>query len=259
MNTSKFRSSLCVSKLIILLVFCQAHGIAQGDVESDEITFITTDSIKVYGDLYSTNMIAPTIILFHQAGSNGRGEYDRIIPQLLKLEFNVLVLDQRVGGQLFGSWNRTVAHIPDNEFEYCDAYPDLVGALNYIIEKGFSGQKFVWGSSYSASLAIRLASEYGDKINGVLAFSPASGGPMQACRPDEYFEVLNSPLLLLRPAKEMEIESVSMQYELAKQNGAETYISEYGVHGSSMLDALRTGHDTKGTWQAVKTFLNGIK
>jgi pimeloyl-ACP methyl ester carboxylesterase len=224
-----------------------------------EITFFTNDSIKIFGDLYELNKTAPTILLFHQSGSNAKAEYNSIIPILEKEGFNVLAIDQRQGGQIYGDYNRTVANIPNNQFGYCDAYSDLETALRFILKSGFTGKKILWGSSYSGSLAIKLANQYQKDINGVLAFSPASGGPMQECRPDEYFGTLKTPLLLLRPAQEMEIESAKNQFELAKQNNHQTYIAEHGVHGSSMLVKERVGNDVDDNWNVVKTFLENFK
>ena len=67
---------------------------------------------------------------------------------------------------------------------------------------------------------------YNDDVDGVLAFSPASGGPMKHCKPDEYFETLKVPLLLLRPLQELEIESVKNQFELAQKTNHQVYIEK---------------------------------
>lgn len=227
--------------------------------ETNEVTFYAKDSVKVFGDLYELNKTAPTILIFHQGGSNATGEYKTIIPTLVKKGFNVLAIDQRVGGQVYGNYNRTVANMTTNNFNYCDAYPDLEAALNYVLENNFTGKKIIWGSSYSGSLAVKLANEYQEKIAGVLAFSPASGGPLQACKADNYFETLKLPLLLLRPNQEMERESSKNQFELAQKNGHQTYIAENGVHGSSMLVKERVKNDVDKNWNAVLSFLNQVE
>lgn len=227
-----------------------------------EISFHTPDSIQIFGDLYKNDKKENTIILFHQGGSNARGEYATIIPRLVEEGFNVLAIDQRVGGQIYGSFNRTLANIPTNSFNdgygYCDAYNNLESALNFIIDSGFTGNKIIWGSSYSASLAIQLANRRQDDIAGVLAFSPATGGSMKECLPDPYFESLKRPLLLLRPPNEMENEGPKLQLELAKKYNHQTYVAQYGVHGSSMLVKERVGHDVEETWKVVYAFLNEI-
>lgn len=228
---------------------------------SQEISFYTPDSIKIFGDLYELDKKENTIILFHQGGSNARGEYAPIIPKLIEKGFNILAIDQRVGGQFYGSYNRTLANIPTNSFGdgygYCDAYNNLESALDYIIDSGFSGNKIIWGSSYSASLAIQLANNRQNDVNGVLAFSPASGGSMKDCLPDKYFESLKLPLLLLRPPNEIN-ENTTLQINLANEHNHQTYVAKNGVHGSSMLVKERVGNNVEETWEVVFSFLNEI-
>nr|WP_299072886.1 hypothetical protein [uncultured Allomuricauda sp.] len=255
--------SICI---LFLFSACQKKSKIEDTTTSDsveEISFVTSDGIKIYGDLYEIDKTSTVILLFHQGGSNARAEYGSIIPKLVDKGFNILAIDQRMGGQIYGNYNRTLTTISDhsfgNPYTYCDAYNNLESALDFIIGSEFTGNKIVWGSSYSASLAIQLASQNQDKINAVLAFSPASGGSMKNCLPDPYFETLKVPLLLLRPPNEMENENVQAQFELAKVNGHQTYAAKYGVHGSSMLVSERVGNDVSETWEVVTTFLEEIR
>lgn len=258
-------------KFLLLICVCGSALLGFGKYEVNnsndlikgkEIHFFTSDSIQIFGDLYELNKEGKTILLFHQGGSNARGEYTPIIPTLIQNGYNVLAIDQRSGGQYYGSYNRTLANIPTHiygdGYGYCDAYNNLEGALDYIIDTGFSGTKVLWGSSYSASLAIQLASKRQQDVDGVLAFSPASGGSMKDCLPDEYFETLKRPLLLLRPPSEMESEKSKVQFELAKKFGHQTNVPKSGVHGSSMLVENRVGADVQETWKVVVSFLQTI-
>lgn len=231
--------------------------------EVTEINFITSDGIRIVGDLYERKKEDPTILLFHQAGSNARGEYGPIIPRLILMGYNVLAIDQRSGGQQFGSYNRTIAQLPDTsfyqEYGYCDAYNNLEGALDFMIQQGFTGPKIIWGSSYSAALVVQLASKRSEDIAGVLAFSPASGGALADCNPNDYFSTITIPMLVLRPPHEMEVESVQVQADLARSHQFEVFVGEYGRHGSSMLVKDRVGHSVEDTWEAVIAFLNKVK
>lgn len=238
---------------------CEESKNAAGEIsQGKEVSFLSADSVQIIADLYERSKTAPTILLFHQGGSNARAEYGTIIPQLIDKGYNVIAVDQRSGGQRYGSYNRTVARIAENNFSYCDAYADLESALDYLVKADFSGRKILWGSSYSASLAIKLANDRPEAVDGVLAFSPASGGPMQACRPDEYFATLQVPLLLLRPKREMEIPSVNEQFELARENNHQVYVAENGVHGSSMLVAKRVKADVAENWHIVDSFITSV-
>lgn len=229
------------------------------DIQANEITFKTLDGITIYGDLYLSDKgkSAPIILLFHQGGGNARAEYQTIIPRLLEKSYNLMAIDQRQGGSYLGGTNRTVNEL-DEEYTYCDAYPDLEAALQEAGRRGFSGEKIIWGSSYSAALVIRMAVEHKKELAGVLAFSPASGEPMQGCRPDDYFKEVSLPLLVLRPQSEMEREGAQKQFQLIKDNNHQTYIAHNGVHGSSMLNPARVEGSVEQHWEAVLSFLGQI-
>ena len=237
--------------------------VEQDETGYQEISFYTSDSIKVFGQLYERNKSNDIILLFHQGGSNARGEYRTIIPRLLDNNFNILAIDQRVGGQIYGSYNRTIANIPGNSFDnnygYCDAYNNLEGALDYLIQTGNTSGKILWGSSYSASLSMKLASIRGQDLIGVLAFSPASGRVMDGCNPEDFIEMVEIPMIILKPPNEMESERSQQLYDLAAKLGHQTYVAENGIHGSSMLVESRVGKEVSKNWEIVLTFLHQIR
>jgi dienelactone hydrolase len=224
-----------------------------------EVTLVAADGIVVFADFYhppsADDRDGAIVILFHQAGGDARGEYSSIVPRLLQAGYEVLAVDQRSGGDRFGGVNRTVAEL-NREYGYCEAYPDLEAALAWAVETHEARSVAVWGSSYSAALVIRLAVDHPDDVDAVLAFSPASGEPMEGCRPDGVLRDLRIPAMALRPDREMEIESVSAQAMELERNGVVVVVSEGGVHGSSMLDPVRTSGDVEPTWRAVLEFLS---
>lgn len=220
-----------------------------------EVSFVTSDNIRIYGDYYPGDSQKATILLCHQGGSNARAEYSGIIDTLQQLAYPVLAIDMRTGGQLYGSWNRTIAHLGLSRYSYCDAYSDLEAAVDFLRKDKKEQNIILWGSSFSAALVIKYANKHPQNIYKVLAFSPASGEPMQGCMPEEFFETLKVPLLVLRPGKEMEIEYIKEQIAKASKYNHQTYVSDNGVHGSSMLVEDRTKHDVKSTWQKVMGFI----
>ncbi len=247
---------------LLLLTACQntpTEMVQTSVEETNEVNFYTSDSLQIFGELYEVDKTGSSILLFHQGGSNARGEYSSIIPKLQEKGFNVLAIDQRRGGQRYGSYNRVVANMHLNRYEYCDALPDLEGALNFMSKAGYTGNKILWGSSYSAALAVQLASSKPDEVSAVLSFSPASGGPMESCNPNLLFESLKTPLLVLRPGNEAKMESVQAQLALAKEHGHQTYVAGNGVHGSSMLVEERIKGSADTTWNVVNTFLEKFK
>ncbi len=231
---------------------------AVSQTQTTEITFQASDGQTVYGDAFTSHgSNAPLIILFHQAGSNGRGEYKSITPKLVANGYNVLQIDQRSGGGRFGSSNRTVKS-RGGKTKYCPAYADMEGALAHA-KSLTNGPIFAWGSSYSAALTLKLAGEHGADLAGALSFSPASGGGMGECAANTFIKTINIPTLGLRPRSEMTKAGGIPQKAMFEAQGLNYFVAEDGVHGSSMLDPSRAKGDTAPTWAAVLTFLNKHK
>lgn len=223
----------------------------------EQVEFQAADEVRIFGDIYALpgGKSAPIVLLFHQARGDARGEYAGIASRLLDNGYNVFAIDQRSGGDLFGRENRTVAHAERNDYGYCDVYPDLEAALQYIRDAGFDGPLAVWGSSYSAALVFQLAARHPDQVDAVLGFSPASGAPLAECSIGDYLDDLNTPALALRPQREAEIESVKAQMQDFAARGVQVHVADPGVHGSSMLSEERVGGSTESTWQRVLDFL----
>jgi pimeloyl-ACP methyl ester carboxylesterase len=242
-----------VLKLIALIGVTQTAG-----AETQTFTTTTTDGITVHGELYTSPGVsrdAPLILLFHQGASNGRAEYEPLAPRLLEQGYNLISIDQRRGGERFGGLNRTLAGVGDTEYSYCDVMPDLEAALAYARESGFDGPTVAWGSSYSAALIFKLALDHPDEIDAVIAFSSASGEPMEGCMPEMYSGEVTQPVLALRPTREMQVPYVPGQMELFSEQGHQTYVADPAVHGSSMLNETRVGSPVEETWAVVLGFL----
>lgn len=224
---------------------------------AEQLVFESTDGVTVYSDLYraEADQAAPVILLFHQARGDGRGEYGPIIGRLSERGYHVLAVDQRSGGDLFGNVNRTVANLRDRDVSYCDVYPDLEASLRKMRALGFDGPAVAWGSSYSAALVFQLAAKNRGDVAAVLAFSPASGGPLADCAPKLFSKDLDIPILVLRPLKELEVPSVPPQMERFRAEGHTTFVADPGVHGSSMLVEDRVGGSTETTWSVVLSFI----
>ncbi len=224
-----------------------------------EITFSSTDGTKVYADVYETGApkSAPVIVLFHQAGGDARGEYGPIVPRLLAHGVHAIAVDARSGGDRFGGVNRTAAAFADDP-GYCAAEQDLVAAIDAARAEGFTGPLLIAGSSYSAGLTIRIAARHADKIDGALAFSPAAGGPMADCSPNDVINDVGVPLLALRPANEAAIPAVAEQLDAVAAAGHATFVADPGAHGASMLVAERVDGDVEPTWTAVLAHLDRV-
>jgi len=228
-----------------------------GGASAEEITFTASDGSTVYADEipHATGKSAPLLILFHQAGGDGRAEYSYAAPRFSEAGYSLLVIDQRSGGDRFGGPNRTVAARGEST-GYCEAYADMEAALAYAGQNGYTGPVFAAGSSYSAGLVVKLGAENTDKLAGVIAFSPASGGPMKNCSPNGFAATTKTPTMVLRPATEMRNPGALAQFKQFTDAGHTMFIANRGVHGSSMLDPARTKANVEATWAAVMAFLS---
>ncbi len=224
-----------------------------------EVTFAASDGQQVFGTWYSAGRPPKAIIIAaHQAGASGDAEYNEIAFKLAVQGYDVLAIDQRSGGDRFGGVNRTVA-ARGISGGYCEAEADITGALRFVRDRSAGIPIVLWGSSYSAALVIRVAATDRERVAGVLAFSPASGTPMDGCRAEESAQQLSVPLMVLRPQSEIAIESVAEQAELFRAAGHTVVVADPGVHGSSMLVAERVpGGMVDGTWERVLGWLGGV-
>jgi len=238
--------------LLVPLLFA---SLVSAGTEPKEVSFTAADGVEVYADLYRADAGADLVLLFHQAGGDARGEYEWIANRLVQVGFHVLAVDQRVGGDRFGGVNRTMASlVSERELTYCDAYPDLLAALTWAETEDLGNRRFAWGSSYSAALAVRLAAEHGDRLAGVLAFSPA-GSRMGDCATSVFAPRVEIPVFAARPDGEVEVDSVREQLEDFAVIGFRTFVAIGGVHGSSMLHPERAKGEVEPAWKAVLEFL----
>lgn len=246
--------------LLLLSAALQANAAEASDsLPAKEIQAKAEDDVVVFGDYYrSTEPASGTVLLFHQAGGDARGEYAAIAQRLTRYGYDVYAWDARSGGDHFGSENRTVTALGESIEGYCGAYPDLEEALQYAIAQNAKKPVIAIGSSYSAALVIRLAAEHSDHLAGVVAFSPASG-LMEDCDVTDW--LARSPgvnKLVFRPANEMEFPPVAEQVEFLQSHDVEVFVAPDAPHGASMLNAERSEGDVTSTWNRLLEFFKSV-
>lgn len=244
-----------------LVAFGFSISVLPAGAQTPRIVELTTrDAVTIPAhELDSADGGGPFVLLFHQGGASGWAEYAPIAPRLRELGYRTLIIDQRRGGDLFGGTNEVAAAFDAEATSYCDVMPDLEAALDYARAADPSLRAILWGSSYSAALVIQLAARRPDDVAGVLAFSPASGDPMDGCRPEPWAEQLSAPLLVMRPDAEMENAGTAEQLALFADLGARIFVADPGLHGSSMLVEERVGADTRPAWRVVIDFLSSVR
>jgi len=244
----------CRSLLCQLIVLIATIGMTASPNRAQENVLLEAeDGLQVTADLYPAPFeAAPWIVATHQAGSS-RGEYREIAPRLQKLGYHVLSLDQRSGRQFADIFNETAKRAVDAGLatNYVDALPDIIAGVTYV-RSLTQAPVLIWGSSYSAALALVIAGQEIGHVDGVLAFSPGeylSGlGVAQAAASIEV------PVFITSAASETD--QWSAIYEAIAGSEKVAFQPEQGgVHGSSALIPDRNAN-AEDYWQAVEAFLS---
>ena len=181
------KSSLPLLLCFALVLSLTPNSTAQQDSKSNAdsaakessafmtVKFASEDGLEITGELYQANADkqTPFIVLCHQAGWS-RGEYREIAPKLNKMGFNCLAIDQRSGGGVNNVTNETVARAKSAKkgTAFLDAEQDMIAAVKWAKANYASGNVILWGSSYSSALALRIAGEHNELVNGVMSFAP---------------------------------------------------------------------------------------
>jgi len=221
--------------------------------------FPSEDGLEIMAELYlkSDDKQSPFIVLCHQAGWS-RGEYREIAPKLVELGFNCLAIDQRSGGTVNDVTNETARKAAEakKEATYVDAEQDMIAAIKWARANHAEGKVLLWGSSYSAALALRVAGEHPELVDGVLAFAPG-----------EYFIRFKKPAdWIASSAKKIKSPTLitSAKHEFPRWEAIFNAIpgdtkvkfvpETKGNHGSRALWAKFD--DSPEYWNSVKAFLS---
>lgn len=253
MSKSKYFRLFLINTLLLFVLAASA--------QDKTVKFKTFDKVIVTADLYAPNPPGSSfIILYHQANYS-RGEYLEIAPKLNAMGFNCLAVDLRSGEAVNGIENETwkFADSLNMETRYIDAYTDMRAAVSYVRGKYPSAKVFLLGSSYSSSLAIKLASDFPKGISGVAAFSPG-----------EYFSKFGWSRTIIETSASRvkcpvfitsslnERESWQKIYNAIPTQTKVSFLpSTGGKHGAKALWAAFPENDQY--WKALKAFLMKYK
>jgi pimeloyl-ACP methyl ester carboxylesterase len=168
-----------------------------------------------------------------------------------------LAVDLRSGEAINGIENKTwkFADSLKMETRYTDAYTDMRASVSYV-KKNYPGTKIIlFGSSYSASLVLKLASDYPLGISGVISFSPG-----------EYFakfgwnrEIIKisaakitCPVFIASPTNEQD--SWKAIYDAIPGQSKVSFVPQSGgTHGAKTL--WNAFPENQEYWKALNTFL----
>lgn len=221
-------------------------------LETKRVEFRSKDGLPIFGELYgASDKSRPIILLCHQAKSS-RGEYRAIAPRLIKKGFICLAIDQRSGEVMNKVVNLTAQQAKEQKKAtgYADARQDIEAAISWIRKEGFTGKLTLWGSSYSAALALMIgASE--KEVSAVLSFSPGDYLKPKGTVAGEAAG-LTVPLLILAPERERS--QATALAKVVKSKEKTVLIHADVMHGSRTLFKPKPSQ-SKAAWEAVFTFL----
>lgn len=210
-----------------------------------------SDSLLVTFDHYHILKEMPVMLLFHQAGWS-RGEYKSTADSLYRLGFNVLAADLRSGNEVKGVVNQTAKRAREQDLAttYLEAEKDMLAVLNFAREYYPQSAIHLTGSSYSAGLALKIATEH-QGIASVSAFSPGEyyGDELKLA---ELIDELRVPVFFV--SSKAEVEEVNKLMEVVESRKKIHFIpSNDGYHGSRALWPEHEG--SFALWKAYKGFL----
>ncbi len=222
----------------------------------EKITFPSLDSLLISAHVYHLSDDAPIILLCHQAGYN-KFEYEGIAQQLNELGFNCIAIDQRSGGPIVDHSNETTlrAVAEGLSTDYLDAEQDILAAIRFAAQK-YDRKVILWGSSYSATLALYLAIEQ-DLVGAVISFSPGDYFKDQKGSLVEKLSGFKKPMFVTSSKREEPgIEELVNEMQLTDHQLH--FIPEgAGHHGSRALWKDQRGGEEY--WTAIRAFLTGLK
>ena len=220
----------------------------------ETLQFSSKDGLLITADSYSVKHSKGLILLCHRSHCN-RGEYRETAPKLNKLGFSCLAIDQRSGMNIFGVINETSTLAKRNSLAtgYLDAKQDIEAAVEYAYNLNQQRPLIILGSSYSASLALLIAS-HSDKTAAVIAFSP--GESLKGIAVAEEIKSLTLPMFVTGAKKEISnIENV-LRF-VSSKNITLFKPKTDGFHGSKTLWESVKGYETY--WSSLAEFLSNIQ
>lgn len=164
------------------------------------LEFKSRDGLLISADCYPAKP-ERNVLLCHQSHCN-RGEYRETAPRLAGLGFSCIAIDQRSGMNVFGVVNEpsTRAKHAGVATGYLDARQDIEAAVDFACRRNGGKPIVLFGSSYSAALALWIAA-CSDKIAAVVSFSP--GEHLKGVRLSEALAPLFKPVFATGALREI--------------------------------------------------------
>ena len=223
----------------------------------ETLNFPSKDGLEITADFYPhSQKDAPFVLLCHQAGWS-RGEYRETAKWFNAQGVHAFAIDQRSGGAVNGVKNETAqrAQAQGLATNYLAAQQDIEAAIEYVRKTYQPTALILVGSSYSATLALRISAENKYPLTATLAFSPGEYIETNRNFLSEMVAQIKTPVFITSARDEDERwKAFSANIPKGKLN---TFLpSLKGRHGSSALWRSTEGHMLYR--RATYAFLNNL-
>lgn len=247
--------------ILIFLFICSIDLIGQHLPQMEKITINPIEGrvVNVNADVYKPLQEPKGIFLmFHQAGSS-RGEYNEIAQRLIKKGYQCIAVDLRSGKAMNGKENETYqeAKLKMKSTSYLEAYFDMLASMEYV--KRINSENlpvYIVGSSYSASLCLRLKAENDYELNALILFSPGEYFENLNGKEDYikgFVQVINIPIWVA--SAKSEAQKVEALFS-GKNNVNQFTPDSEGRHGAKALWSNYV--DSEEYWQSMMSFVNSL-
>ena len=220
------------------------------------IEFPSADGVPVMANLYydKKNSGAP-ILLCHMAEFN-KSEYKTIAKKLCEMGYNCMAIDQRSGGNTSGSENETriEAEKRGKPTTFLDAEQDIAAGVGFLSQR-YHSKVILWGSSYSASLALKIGKS-DPRVAAVLAFSPGEYFLKDSLELKSCIRNIGKPVFVTSSREEANDELIKIIEALGPANVTHFKPKGRGEHGSQVL--WDDCPDNAEYWKAVGKFLGTL-
>jgi pimeloyl-ACP methyl ester carboxylesterase len=220
------------------------------------IEFPSSDRLPIAANLYyQKSNKGSFIVLCHMAEFN-KSEYREIARKLFNDGYNCMAIDQRSGGETSGYENETKIEADKRELPtgFLDAEKDIVAAVNYVFST-YNQDVVLWGSSYSASLALKVG-KANEHVKAIVAFSPGEYFKQDSLVLKNYIRDIGKPVFITSSRDEVNDELISLIDAIGPSTVTHYRPKGHGEHGSMALwDDVP---DNLEYWKAVKEFLKKL-
>ncbi|MEL6537561.1 MAG: alpha/beta hydrolase [Bacteroidota bacterium] len=216
-----------------------------------QVEFAAEDGLLITADYYEVPEHKGLILLCHRSHAN-RAEYRETAPKFNALGYSCLAIDQRSGMKVFGEVNETKNRAKAQKLPtgFLDAKVDVEAGVNHAFQLNGNQPILLLGSSYSAALALLVATE-NEKVKAAVVFSP--GEYLKGVNVADQIAPLSKPVYATSPQSEI-TQTEDILKKVKPEWVTQHLPAEEGFHGSKILWESVKGYEAQ--WAALTQFLD---